>query len=169
MTITRSTFTLAVRDHQLGARVHELDTITLECRSKPNGGTVIPGESIEALDAALAALRADLIKSACFYSEVALTRAKEGNENLFDMVDELDLSIRSSNCLRDAGIRYVYELVEKNGSDLLKIRYFGRKSLDEVKEVLAEIGLSLGMKLHNLPLGMKLHDLPRVLRGELRR
>ena len=72
MTVTRSTFTLAVRDHQLGARVHELDTITLECRSKPHGGTVIPGESIQALDAALAAVRADFIKSARFYNEVAL-------------------------------------------------------------------------------------------------
>jgi DNA-directed RNA polymerase subunit alpha len=76
---------------------------------------------------------------------------EEWNENLFKMVDELELSVRSANCLQNANIKYIYELVEKTESDLLKTKNFGRKSLNEVKEVLTEMGLSLGMKLHNFP------------------
>jgi len=76
---------------------------------------------------------------------------EEWNENLFKTVDELELSVRSANCLQNADIRYIYELVEKTEADLLKTKNFGRKSLNEVKEILAEMGLSLGMKLHNFP------------------
>jgi DNA-directed RNA polymerase subunit alpha len=76
---------------------------------------------------------------------------EEWNENLFKMVDELELSVRSANCLQNANIKYIYELVEKTEADLLKTKNFGRKSLNEVKEVLTEMGLSLGMKLHNFP------------------
>jgi DNA-directed RNA polymerase subunit alpha len=76
---------------------------------------------------------------------------EEWNENLFKTVDELELSVRSANCLQNADIRYIYELVEKTEADLLKTKNFGRKSLNEVKEILVEMGLSLGMKLHNFP------------------
>jgi len=76
---------------------------------------------------------------------------EEWNENLFKTVDELELSVRSANCLQNADIKYIYELVEKTEADLLKTKNFGRKSLNEVKELLAEMGLSLGMKLHNFP------------------
>lgn len=76
---------------------------------------------------------------------------EEWNENLFKMVDELELSVRSANCLQNANIKYIYELVEKTEADLLKTKNFGRKSLNEVKEVLTEMGLGLGMKLHNFP------------------
>ncbi len=76
---------------------------------------------------------------------------EEWNENLFKTVDELELSVRSANCLQNANIKYIYELVEKTEADLLKTKNFGRKSLNEVKEVLAEMGLTLGMKLHNFP------------------
>ena len=76
---------------------------------------------------------------------------EEWNENLFKTVDELELSVRSANCLQNANIKYIYELVEKTEADLLKTKNFGRKSLNEVKEVLAEMGLQLGMKLHNFP------------------
>jgi len=76
---------------------------------------------------------------------------EEWNENLFKTVDELELSVRSANCLQNANIKYIYELVEKTEADLLKTKNFGRKSLNEVKEVLAELGLQLGMKLHNFP------------------
>jgi DNA-directed RNA polymerase subunit alpha len=71
----------------------------------------------------------------------------EFNENLFRSVEELELSVRSANCLKNAEILKIYQLVSKTESDMLKTKNFGRKSLNEIKEVLAEMGLSLGMKL----------------------
>ena len=76
---------------------------------------------------------------------------EEFNENLFKRVDELELSVRSQNCLQNAGIEYIYQLVEKSEAEMLKTKNFGRKSLNEIKEILADLGLSLGMKLHNFP------------------
>ncbi len=69
------------------------------------------------------------------------------NKNLLRPVDELELSVRSANCLQNDNIKYVYELVQKTESEMLKTKNFGRKSLTEIKDVLAEMGLSLGMKL----------------------
>ena len=68
-------------------------------------------------------------------------------ENLNRSVDELELSVRSYNCLKNANIRTIGELVQKNESEMLKTRNFGRKSLNEIKEILTEMGLSLGMTL----------------------
>jgi len=73
------------------------------------------------------------------------------NENLFKSVDELELSVRSANCLKNANIRYIGDLVQKTEADMLKTKNFGRKSLNEIKEILEEMGLSLGMKLENWP------------------
>jgi DNA-directed RNA polymerase subunit alpha len=73
------------------------------------------------------------------------------NENLWKSVDELELSVRSANCLQNANIRYIGELVQKTESEMLKTKNFGRKSLKEIKEILAEMGLSLGMKLEGWP------------------
>lgn len=73
----------------------------------------------------------------------------ELNENLYRRVDELDLSVRAANCLKNANIRYIGEFVQKSEAEMLKTKNFGRKSLNEIKEVLAEMGLSLGMKLKN--------------------
>ncbi len=73
------------------------------------------------------------------------------NENLFRSVDELELSVRSANCLKNADIRYIGELVQKTEAEMLKTKNFGRKSLNEIKEILAEMGLSLGMQLENFP------------------
>ena len=69
------------------------------------------------------------------------------NENLDKSVDELELSVRSANCLQNANIRFIGELVQKTEAEMLKTKNFGRKSLKEIKEILAEMGLSLGMKL----------------------
>jgi DNA-directed RNA polymerase subunit alpha len=69
------------------------------------------------------------------------------NENLNRSVDELDLSVRSYNCLKNANIRTIGELVQKTEAEMLKTKNFGRKSLTEIKELLSEMGLSLGMKL----------------------
>ncbi len=73
------------------------------------------------------------------------------NENLFRSVDELELSVRSANCLKNADIRYIGELVQKTEQEMLKTKNFGRKSLNEIKEILSEMGLSLGMKIENFP------------------
>lgn len=69
------------------------------------------------------------------------------NENLYRSVDELELSVRSANCLKNADITKIFQLVQKTESEMLKTKNFGRKSLNEIKEVLEEMGLSLGMKI----------------------
>jgi DNA-directed RNA polymerase subunit alpha len=73
------------------------------------------------------------------------------NPNLFKSVDELELSVRSANCLQNANIRYIGELVQRTESEMLKTKNFGRKSLNEIKEVLASMGLELGMALEGFP------------------
>lgn len=69
------------------------------------------------------------------------------NENLYRSVDELELSVRSANCLQNANIKLIGELVQRTEAEMLKTKNFGRKSLREIKEILATMGLSLGMKL----------------------
>src|SRR5919201_1453472 len=71
----------------------------------------------------------------------------ELNENLFRNVDELELSVRASNCLKTANIRTIADLVQKSEAELLKTKNFGKKSLNEIKTILGEMGLHLGMKL----------------------
>ena len=73
------------------------------------------------------------------------------NENLFRSVDELELSVRSANCLKHANIKLIGDLVQKTEAEILATKNFGRKSLNEIKEILAEMGLSLGMKVENWP------------------
>ena len=73
--------------------------------------------------------------------------------NLYRPVEELELSVRSANCLKNANIRHIGELVQKTEAEMLKTKNFGRKSLKEIKEVLASMGLSLGMKLEGFDSG----------------
>jgi DNA-directed RNA polymerase subunit alpha len=73
------------------------------------------------------------------------------NENLYRTVDELELSVRSANCLKNANITYIGELVQKSEAEMLKTKNFGRKSLNEIKEILADMDLELGLKLRNWP------------------
>jgi DNA-directed RNA polymerase subunit alpha len=73
------------------------------------------------------------------------------NENLLRSVEELELSVRSANCLQNANIKYIGDLVQKSESEMLKTKNFGRKSLKEIKEILRDMGLSLGMKLDGWP------------------
>jgi DNA-directed RNA polymerase subunit alpha len=73
------------------------------------------------------------------------------NPNLFKSVDELELSVRSANCLQNANIRFIGELVQRTEAEMLKTKNFGRKSLNEIKEVLGSMGLFLGMTIDNLP------------------
>ncbi len=69
------------------------------------------------------------------------------NENLFKTVDSLELSVRAANCLENANIKFIGELVTRSESEMLKTKNFGRKSLNEIKDILSEMGLSLGMKI----------------------
>jgi DNA-directed RNA polymerase subunit alpha len=71
------------------------------------------------------------------------------SEHFSRTVDELELSVRSANCLKNADIYYIGELVQKTENEMLKTKNFGRKSLNEIKAVLTELGLSLGMKVEN--------------------
>ncbi len=80
-------------------------------------------------------------------------RAREVNKHLFRSVNELELSVRAANCLKNANIKTIADLVQKTEMEMLKTKNFGKKSLNEIKEILAEMGLSLGTKLDVLPTG----------------
>ncbi|HMO02124.1 MAG TPA: DNA-directed RNA polymerase subunit alpha [Oligoflexia bacterium] len=73
------------------------------------------------------------------------------NENLFKRIEELELSVRSANCLENADIKYIGELVQRSEADMLRTKNFGRKSLNEIKEILSNMGLGLGMAIENFP------------------
>lgn len=73
------------------------------------------------------------------------------NDNLFRSVDELEFSVRSQNCLQNADIKYIGELVQKSEQEMLKTKNFGHKSLNEIKEILRDMGLELGMKVDHFP------------------
>jgi DNA-directed RNA polymerase subunit alpha len=95
--------------------------------------------------------------------EVEIEEEREKlNENLYRSVDELELSVRSANCLKNAGIKLIGELVSRSEAEMLKTQNFGRKSLNEIKDILAEMGLTLGMKLDGFPDP----EIMRRLRGE---
>lgn len=92
--------------------------------------------------------------------EPIIQEKKKSNENLYKTIDELELSVRSANCLRNADINFIWELVEKTEADMLKTKNFGRKSLEEIKEILEEMGLSLGMNLDDF------EPLPEKMQGQ---
>ena len=75
------------------------------------------------------------------------------NKNLLRSVHELELSVRAANCLKNANIKTIGDLVQKTESEMLRTKNFGRKSLNEIKEILAGMGLSLGMKVDYQPTG----------------
>lgn len=76
---------------------------------------------------------------------------KKFSEHLFRRIDELELSVRSANCLENADIKYIGELVQKTEAEMLRTKNFGRKSLNEIKQILSDMGLALGMKLEEFP------------------
>ena len=91
--------------------------------------------------------------------------AESFNDELFRCVDELDLSVRSANCLQNADIKYIGELVQRTESEMLKTKNFGRKSLLEIKELVTDMGLSLGLRLNNFP-GREELDRIRLEQGQ---
>jgi len=135
-----------VEDARLG-QTTDYDKLTLEVWTD---GSISPQDAV--------ALAAKLVKdhmsifinfeeSPVADKEEMSEEAERLNENLNRSVDELDLSVRSYNCLKNANIRTIGDLVQKTEAEMLKTKNFGRKSLSEIKELLAEMGLSLGMKL----------------------
>jgi DNA-directed RNA polymerase subunit alpha len=89
------------------------------------------------------------------------------NDNLFRSVDDLELSVRSANCLKNANIRFIGELVVRSEAEMLKTKNFGRKSLNEIKEILSEMGLGLGMKIDGWPpVGWDPNTAPQVSKRE---
>jgi DNA-directed RNA polymerase subunit alpha len=84
-------------------------------------------------------------------SVAAGPRLAQPNEVLFRPVEELELSVRSANCLQNADIRYVGELVQRSETEMLKTKNFGRKSLNEIKDILSKLNLGFGMMLENFP------------------
>jgi DNA-directed RNA polymerase subunit alpha len=87
----------------------------------------------------------DMEESAHAASPVATSPAM--NEHLLKSIDELELSVRAYNCLKNANIKTLGELVQRTEHEMLKTKNFGRKSLNEIKDILTSMGLSFGMKV----------------------
>ena len=128
-------------------QITDYDKLTLEVWTN---GSVAPADAI--------GLAAKLLKDHMnifinFEEEMEASTSEEQrkpeirNENLNRSVEELELSVRSYNCLKNANIQTIGELVQKTEAEMLKTKNFGRKSLNEIKEILASMGLSLGMKI----------------------
>jgi DNA-directed RNA polymerase subunit alpha len=140
--------TYVVSDARIGQKT-DYDKLTLEVWTD---GSIAPEESV--------AYAAKILKEqiSVFINfdeslepspeeELEVEAVPEFNENLYRRVDELELSVRSANCLKNANIVKIYQLVSRTESEMLKTKNFGRKSLNEIKEVLNEMGLSLGIQL----------------------
>jgi len=136
----------AVTQSRVGQRT-DYDKLTLEVWTD---GSVKPEDAV-ALSSKI--LKDQLSVFLNFEEEpepVAVAKEEAGsqfNPNLYRSVEELELSVRSANCLQNANIKYIYELVQRTEAEMLKTKNFGRKSLNEIKDILSEMGLSLGMKL----------------------
>ncbi len=128
-------------------QITDYDKLTVEVWTN---GSITPGDAL--------GLSAKLIKDHMnifinFEEEIETAAASEErrpeikNENLNRSVEELELSVRSYNCLKNANIQSIGELVQKTEAEMLKTKNFGRKSLNEIKEILSSMGLSLGMKI----------------------
>ncbi|MDD2941890.1 MAG: DNA-directed RNA polymerase subunit alpha [bacterium] len=92
-------------------------------------------------------------------------RKPKFNENLFRRIEELEFSVRSSNCLENADIKFIGELVQRSEAEMLRTKNFGRKSLNEIKEILGEMGLGLGMRLDGFPPRSELEKLAEETSG----
>ena len=131
---------------RVGQRI-DFDKLTMEVKTN---GAIRPEDAM----GLAAKIMKEYLKIFINFDEALETEAledeggeEEFNKNLLRSVDELELSVRSANCLQNANIRHIYQLVQRTEAEMLKTKNFGRKSLSEIKEILAEMGLSLGMKL----------------------
>lgn len=137
--------------HARVGQVTDYDSLTLEVWTD---GSVRPDDAI----AYAARILQDQLTIFINFEEEPIVMGPEQveekprfNENLYRSIEELELSVRSSNCLKNANIKYIWELVQKTEAEMLKTKNFGRKSLNEIKEILTEMGLALGMKLEQFP------------------
>ncbi|HZR58225.1 MAG TPA: DNA-directed RNA polymerase subunit alpha [Terriglobales bacterium] len=128
-------------------QITDYDKLTIEVWTN---GSIVPADAI--------GLAAKLVKDHMnifinFEEDIETSSSSEErkpeikNENLNRSVEELELSVRSYNCLKNANIQSIGELVQKTEAEMLKTKNFGRKSLNEIKEILGTMGLSLGMKI----------------------
>jgi DNA-directed RNA polymerase subunit alpha len=140
----------AVSNARVGQRT-DYDALTIEVWTD---GTLKPDEAI-ALSSKIMKEQLQIFINFDEASEPTQIEEKTSspsfNENLFRSVDDLELSVRSANCLKNANIRFIGELVTRSEAEMLKTKNFGRKSLNEIKEILSEMGLSLGMKIEGWP------------------
>ena len=137
--------------HSRVGQITDYDRLTLEIFTR---GSVAPADAI----AFAAKILKEQLNVFINFDEqeaapkpIAVEEKDTLNENLFKTVDELELSVRSANCLKNANIHYIGDLVQKTEAEMLKTKNFGRKSLNEIKQIITEMGLSLGMDLENWP------------------
>ncbi len=98
--------------------------------------------------------------------EVQESPRESFNPNLFRRIDELELSVRSANCLENADIKFIGELVQRSEAEMLRTKNFGRKSLNEIKEILTTMGLNLGIRLEDFPSRAELETRAREVASE---
>jgi DNA-directed RNA polymerase subunit alpha len=128
----------------------DYDKLSLEVTTN---GAVTPEDAV----ALAARIMQDQLQLFINFEEPQLVKEVEEHEelpfnrNLLRKVDELELSVRSANCLKNDNIIYIGDLVQKSEADMLRTPNFGRKSLNEIKEVLSQMGLHLGMEIPNWP------------------
>jgi DNA-directed RNA polymerase subunit alpha len=128
----------------------DLDMLSLDVTTN---GSVSPEDAV----ALAARILTEQLRLFINFEEPELAVAEEEreelpfNKNLLRKVDELELSVRSANCLKNDNIIYIGDLVQKSEADMLRTPNFGRKSLNEIKEVLSQMGLHLGMEIPNWP------------------
>ena len=141
--------TYDVQDTRVG-QITDYDKLTLEIETN---GVISPEDSV----AYAARILQDQLQVFITFEEPKGDVQKEEedslpfNRNLLRKVDELELSVRSANCLKNDNIVYIGDLVQKSESDMLRTPNFGRKSLNEIKEVLTNMGLHLGMQVEGWP------------------
>lgn len=137
-------------DHTRVGQVTDYDKLTLEIETD---GTVSAEDSV----ALAARILQDQLQVFINFEEPEVKAEKEQqselpfNRHLLRRVDELELSVRSANCLKNENLLYIGDLVQKTEPEMLKTPNFGRKSLNEIKEILVTMGLRLGMKIEGWP------------------
>jgi DNA-directed RNA polymerase subunit alpha len=144
----------------------DYDKLTLEVWTD---GSITPEEAVRGAAYILRDQLSVFIGMEEIFEEVEKPVIEEGpklNENLYRRIDELELSVRSSNCLENADIKYIGELVQRSETEMLRTKNFGRKSLNEIKEILTEMGLSLGMRLDNFPARSELDRMHEASSGQ---
>jgi DNA-directed RNA polymerase subunit alpha len=137
-------------DNTREGRILDYDRLTMQIETN---GTIAPQDAV----AYAARILQDQFQLFVNFEEPRVEVREESrtepefNPNLLRKVDELELSVRSANCLRNDNIVYIGDLLRKSESEMLRTPNFGRKSLNEIKEVLAQMGLHLGMEVPTWP------------------